>query len=190
MSDILPIVLHPHQVLRQRAVEVDDVTDDIRTLLANMLETLHKANGLGLAAPQVNVSRRVVVIEPEVEGESGQRLPVAGSAPLLMVNPAIVAASDEMIASEEGCLSIPRVFDTIPRHAWVKVGYLDQHGTPREVEGEGLLGRCLQHEIDHLNGVLFVDHLSRLKRDLLAKRYDKLLGGFVEDAPYPFLQEG
>lgn len=190
MSDILPIVLHPHQALRQKASPVADVSDEVRALLSNMLDTLHGANGLGLAAPQVDVNLRVVVIEPEVEGEAGQRQPASGSQPLLMVNPTLLATSDEMIDSEEGCLSIPRVFDTIPRHAWVKVGYLDQHGTPREVEGEGLLGRCLQHELDHLDGVLFIDHLSRLKRDLLVKRYDKGLDTFVEDAPYPFVQEG
>ncbi|MCP5405263.1 MAG: peptide deformylase [Pseudomonadaceae bacterium] len=189
MSDILPIVLHPHRALRQVAETVTDVDAAVASTLHTMLETMAQANGIGLAAPQVDINKRLVVIQPEVEGEPGNRKAKSATPPLLMANPEIVAKSDEMIDSEEGCLSIPRVFDVIPRHAWVKVAYVDEHGNPREVEGEELLGRCLQHEIDHLNGVLFIDHLSRLKRDLLAKRYNKILPDFVEDTPYPFTQE-
>ncbi len=184
----LPVVLHPHQALRQVCAPVTDVTDAIRATFNTMLATLHTANGVGLAAPQVNILTRLVVIEPDVEGEPGQRKPKAGTKPLLMVNPVIIAKSDDLIDSEEGCLSIPRMYDTIQRHAWVKVDYIDENGTPRTVEGTDLLGRCLQHEIDHLNGVLFIDHLSKLKRDLLMKRYvGKILPDFVAEPLYPFL---
>lgn len=189
MSKVLPILLHPHKVLRAKALPVTTVDDKVRQLLTNMLDTLHTAQGIGLAAPQVNVSQRIIIIEPEVEGEPGQRAPKTGSKPLLMVNPTLLATSPEMIDSEEGCLSIPRLYDVIQRHAWVKVGYLNEHGEPCTIEGEGLLSRCLQHELDHLDGVLFIDHLSRLKRTLADKKYHKLLVDFTEDKPYPFVQE-
>ncbi|MFZ2587928.1 MAG: peptide deformylase [Alphaproteobacteria bacterium] len=189
MSKTLPILLHPHTVLRAKAAPLSDVSDATRTTLANMLETLHTAQGIGLAAPQIGLSQRIVVIEHEVEGEPGHRTPKSGSKPLLMVNPTLLATSTDMIESEEGCLSIPWLYDVIHRHAEVKVGYLDEHGNPQTVEADGLLSRCLQHELDHLDGVLFIDHLSRLKRGLADKKYKKLLVDFVDDKPYPFVQE-
>ena len=187
MSKVSPIVLHPHKVLRAKAKPLDTVTDDVRHTLAAMLAAMQGANGIGLAAPQIGVLQRLVVFH-DTEGERGARV-YKSTPPLMMVNPVFLAKSDEMIDSEEGCLSIPRLFDTIQRHAWVKVGYVDEHGNPREIEGDGLLGRCLQHELDHLDGVLFIDHLSRLKRGLADKKYTKLLADFVEDKPYPFVQE-
>ncbi|NBV54715.1 MAG: peptide deformylase [Proteobacteria bacterium] len=186
MAKVLPVVLHPHPVLRQKAVAVAQVDDEIRALLANMLETLYAAHGVGLAAPQVAVGKKVVVIHSDIEGEPGQRVPRAGSKPLMMVNPQIMEHSEELIDSEEGCLSIPRMYDVIQRFKWVKVAYLDEQGNPREVEGEGLLGRCLQHELDHLEGIVFPDHLSRLKRERLWKKYSKAVAGFdAEVLGYP-----
>lgn len=186
MVKVLPVVLHPHPILRQKCAAVAAVDDGVRQLLANMMETLYAAHGVGLAAPQVGVGKRIVVIHADVEGEPGQRVPRAGSKPLLMVNPEIVARSEEMIDSEEGCLSIPRMYDVIQRYRWVKVAFLDEHGAPREVEGEGLLGRCLQHELDHLEGVLFPDHLSRLKKERLWKKYGRMVEDYsMETLGYP-----
>lgn len=180
-----PIVLYPHQALRQPTAEVKEVTNDTRAILHAMLAAMEEANGIGLAAPQINVLQRLIVVLPQVEGEPGKRKAKIGIPPLLMVNPTVLDKSPERIDSEEGCLSFPTLFATIQRHAWVKVGYQDQDGTPQTLEAEGLLGRCIQHEIDHLQGVMFFDHLSRLKRDLLLKKYTKLYPTIQDDIDYP-----
>ena len=187
MAKILPIVLHPHPALRAKAQPVAAVDDALRALLDDMVESLHAANGVGLAAPQVAVNRRAIVLHTDVEGEAGERGYRPGSKPLKLINPRIVRQSPELIESEEGCLSIPMMYDIIQRHAAVRVEYVDENGDPREIEGEGLLGRALQHEIDHLDGVLFLDHLSRLKRDLMVKKYRKAYDGFGETLEYPFV---
>jgi len=137
-------------VLREKAVPVKEITPNIAKLLDNMLETMYAANGVGLAAPQIGVSKRVVVID-------------VGDGPLELINPVIVEKEGESI-DEEGCLSIPGVTGQVARAAKVKVEALNRHGEKQVIEGEGLLARCLQHELDHLEGILFVDKASKTFR--------------------------
>jgi len=151
-------------VLRTPAEPVAEVDDEVRQLIDDMLETMYDADGVGLAAPQVGVSRRVIVIdvrEPDV-------------APFALVNPVIVERADEVERGEEGCLSIPGLRDIVERSAKVVVEGLDRDGLPRRIEAEGLLARALQHEVDHLDGILFIDRISPLKRQMLLKRWQKM----------------
>jgi peptide deformylase len=151
-------------VLRTPAEPVAEVDDEVRQLIDDMLETMYDADGVGLAAPQVGVSRRVIVIdvrEPDV-------------APFGLVNPVIVERADEVERGEEGCLSIPGLRDIVERSAKVVVEGLDRDGLPRRIEAEGLLARALQHEVDHLDGILFIDRVSPLKRQMLLKRWQKM----------------
>jgi peptide deformylase len=151
-------------VLRTAARPVESVTDEVRQLIADMLETMYVEDGVGLAAPQVGVSERVMVVDPRDDG----------SKPLALVNPVIVERSGETDRGEEGCLSIPGVTDFVERAVRIVIEGLDRDGRFRRVEAEGLLARILQHEVDHLDGVLFFDRLSPLKRRLLLKRWEKV----------------
>ncbi|HZF75855.1 MAG TPA: peptide deformylase [Acetobacteraceae bacterium] len=163
-ADIIPIRLVPDPVLRQRAKPVAEADARIPDLAQRMLATMYKAPGIGLAAPQVGEGLRLVVVDihPDDKPE-----------PLVLVNPEIVAASKEQATREEGCLSLPGQYADVTRPARVKVRYLDLSGARREVEADDLLSACLQHEIDHLDGVLFVDHLTALKRNMLLRRLAK-----------------
>ncbi|MFW5680300.1 MAG: peptide deformylase, partial [Pseudomonadota bacterium] len=156
----------PQPVLSTPTTPVEAVDDTVRQLLDRMLATMYAAPGIGLAAPQVGVGKRVCVVDVS-EKE-------APKAPLFLVNPTILETSDARSVAEEGCLSLPEIYADVERPAAVRVGYLDRDGEPRELEAEGLLARCLQHEIDHLDGVLFVDHLSLLKRRMLMRKLAKL----------------
>ena len=161
----LPILLVPDARLRAKAKPVGAATGDaVRDLSAKMLTTMYAAPGIGLAAPQVGEMLRLVVIDLQKDDARD---------PLVLVNPEIVAESDELATREEGCLSLPGQYAEVTRPARVKVRYLDLTGAKREIEGEGLLSACLQHEIDHLNGVLFVDYLSALKRNMLLRKLAK-----------------
>jgi len=161
-----PILILPDPVLRKVAAPVERVDDRVRALADDMLETMYAAPGIGLAAPQVGVLERIIVCDTITEeGEE--------PAPMVLVNPEIVARSEETKVYEEGCLSIPEYTEDVTRPAEVTVRYLDRAGEPREVHADGLLSVCLQHEIAHLNGVLFIDHLSRLKRERVVKRFQK-----------------
>ncbi len=160
---VLNIELLGAEVLRQPAREVVEIDEDLRLLIADMFETMYDAEGIGLAGPQVGVSRRVIVVDVREEG----------SEPLALVNPRLVESSKETGKSDEGCLSIPGVAAPVERPLRVVVEALTGEGHPVRLEAEGLLGRCLQHEIDHLNGILFIDHLSPLKRSLLLKKWRK-----------------
>ena len=181
---LLPILVIPEPVLKQVAEPVVEVDDEVRRLLADMLETMYDAPGIGLAAPQIGVSRRLVVVDVAersvAENDEGPvtAMPDADAAPvepqpIKLVNPEIVWASEERSRYEEGCLSIPDYYEEVERPARVRVRYLDETGAAQEIEADGLLATCLQHEIDHLDGVLFIDHISRLKRDRVAKRFAK-----------------
>ncbi len=163
--EILPILIAPHAILRTkaRAVQPADAAS-VRALVPRMFETMYKAPGIGLAAPQVSVELRVVVVD---------LMPGNEPAPLAMINPQIVAVSDEWATREEGCLSVPNQYADVARPARVTVRYHDLEGAQRQVEADGLLAACLQHELDHLDGVLFVDHLSALKRNMLLRRLAK-----------------
>jgi peptide deformylase len=163
----LPILLVPDPRLRARAKPVGPADSArVRDLSARMLAAMYAAPGIGLAAPQVGEMLRLVVIDLQKD---------EAKAPFVMVNPEIVAASAETATREEGCLSLPGQYADVTRPARVKVRYHDLEGARREIEGEGLLSACLQHEIDHLDGVLFVDHLSALKRNMLLRKLAKEL---------------
>ena len=159
------IIILPDKRLRLVSEPVKKITADVRKLVEDMFETMYDAPGVGLAAIQVGTPKRVVTIDIAKKDDPKN--------PQVFINPEIVTVSDEKAIHEEGCLSIPEFYDDVERPAQVKVKYLDLEGQPHEVEADGLLATCLQHEIDHLNGVLFIDHLSKLKRDRVTKKYQK-----------------
>ena len=162
---LLQILQAPHPGLKRVAQPVAEVTDELRTLMDDMLETMYRAPGIGLAAPQVGVDRRVVVVD--LAREDNER------SPLRLINPELIWVSDDNVAMEEGCLSLPDQFAEVKRPSAVRLRYLDEHGAQQEIEADGMLARCLQHEVDHLDGILFVDHLSTLRRNMILRKLDK-----------------
>lgn len=162
----LKVYEYPHPVLKKKAEKVAAVDDEMRKFLDDMLETMYAENGCGLAAPQVGVSQRVVVIDIAHEGEEPN--------PMYMVNPEIVWKSEETEICEEGCLSLPSLRAEVERPASVKVKYLDYNGQESELLAEEFLAVAVQHELDHLDGVLYIDHVSRLKRQMLIKKLEKM----------------
>ena len=162
---LLPIIAAPDPRLKKIAVSVDAVDDEVRRLMDDMLETMYAAPGVGLAAPQVGVSRRVIVLDVARTGEDPQ--------PMFLANPEILKASVEKSAFEEGCLSLPEHFAEVKRPSKVRFRYLDYENEIHEQDIEGFLATCVQHEIDHLDGVLFVDHISSLKRGMILKKLTK-----------------
>jgi peptide deformylase len=177
---VLPIYVAPHPVLKTRAEPVaGSVTDDLRKLMDDMLDTMYDANGIGLAAPQVGISKRILVIDIE-QGDREERDGTRGN-PLCFVNPEIVWTSDHINIYEEGCLSIPGQYAPVERPEKVRVKFLDYDGNAQEIEADGLLATCIQHEIDHLDGILFTDHLSKLKRDMLLRKLKKFTKDNADD---------
>jgi peptide deformylase len=163
----LPIVLFPDPILRSKAAPVERIDEDLKRLLADMLETMYDAPGVGLAAPQIGVSRRIFVMDPS----KGEEPP----APRFILNPEVIDTREEMRVYEEGCLSLPKIFAEVERPAGILLRFLDPaSGQMSEEWFEGHAATVAQHELDHLDGVLFVDHLSRLKRDFLIRKYRKL----------------
>ena len=170
---MLTILTAPHPILKKIAEPVDTVTKTEQQFLDDMLETMYQANGIGLAAPQVGVSRRMLVMDiGDANMEDGKD--EDGSDILQLINPKIIAQSQETSEYQEGCLSFPQAYETIVRPSEVTVRYLDREGAERQLKAKGLLAVCVQHEIDHLNGVTFVDHLSRLKREMILRKMRKL----------------
>ena len=168
---LLQIIETPDPRLRTISTPVDAVDDELRRLMDDMLETMYDAPGIGLAAIQVGVPKRVLVIDLQDEDpETGERQ----RAPMFFVNPEIVEESDEQSVYSEGCLSVPEMFADVERPAAIRARWLDYDGVAHDEQLDGLLATCLQHEMDHLNGVLFIDHLSKLKRDMLLKKLEKL----------------
>jgi peptide deformylase len=163
-AKLIPIIKVPDPVLREIATPVAEITDGTRQLLDDMAATMYDAPGIGLAAPQINISQRIIVMDCGKD-ESPELFK--------MINPEIVSHSDARSVLEEGCLSIPDQTADVERPAEVEVRYLDENGTSQSLVATGLLAACVQHEIDHLNGVLFVDHISRLKRDMILRRVMK-----------------
>jgi peptide deformylase len=162
----LEILTLPDPVLRQTSAPVETVDDATRRFMDQLLKTMYEAPGIGLAAIQVGEPRRIIAIDVAREDEP--------KSPLFLINPEIVWRSEEERSTyEEGCLSIPDYYAEVERPAKVRVRYIDYDGKPREIEAEGLLATCVQHEVDHLNGVLFIDYLSKLKRDLVVKKFTK-----------------
>ena len=158
---VLPIEMLGSEVLRDRATEIQEVDDELRALIRDMFETMYDAEGIGLAGPQVRVSRRVLVVDVHDEQHP----------PFALINPRVVEASRETEKGDEGCLSIPGLAALVERPTRVLVEGLNDRGEPVRYEADGLLGRCLLHEIDHLDGVLFIDRLSPLKRNMLLKKW-------------------
>ncbi len=164
---IRPILIHPDPRLKKVAAPVTDITDELRVLADDMLSSMYDAPGIGLAAPQVGVSARLIVLDCVKEEGAAPR-------PLAMFNPAITAASDEVNTYEEGCLSIPDIYADVTRPEAVTVRWMDVNGAEQEETFDGLWATCVQHEIDHLEGKLFIDYLSGLKRQLITRKMVKL----------------
>tara|TARA_B100000886_G_scaffold73833_1_gene47585 strand:+ start:51580 stop:52083 length:504 start_codon:yes stop_codon:yes gene_type:complete len=162
---ILNILKEPNKLLRQKSAEIQVIDEKIKNLAKDMLETMYNAPGIGLAAVQVGVLKRIIVVDISKEDEKKN--------PLFLINPKIVWKSDIVVNNEEGCLSIPGYFGNVERYESCKVEYLDIEGKLNKINVSGLLSRCIQHEVDHCNGVLFIDHLSQLKREIIKKKIQK-----------------
>lgn len=163
---ILPLVIIPDPILRQKSKLVERVDDDVRKFADNMLETMYDAPGVGLAAIQVGQARRMLVVDVAGKEEEPN--------PQVFINPVIVKSSDTPNVYEEGCLSIPDIYADVERPAEVTVEYIDLTGKQQLIEADGILATVLQHEIDHLDGTLFIDHLSKLKREMVIRKFKKL----------------
>ena len=163
---VRPILTAPDPRLKAVSKDVETVDSAIRALIDDMTDSMYAADGIGLAAVQIGVPKRVLVID--LDQKEGRKNPVA------YINPKILWASEEMATFEEGCLSVPEIWDDVERPARIRAEYLDRDGNKQVLEADGLLATCLQHEMDHLNGVLFIDHLSRLKRGMAIKKLTKL----------------
>ena len=161
---IKKILTEPDPFLRQKSSEVDKVTDETRKLMDDMLETMYDAPGIGLAAIQIGVPKRVIVIDLSRDEKKN---------PLYFVNPKIIKKSDTDSTYEEGCLSVPGQFAEVDRPDKCHVSFLDYNGKKQELKAEGLLATCIQHEMDHLEGILFIDYLSKLKKNLIVKKLSK-----------------
>ena len=162
-----PILIHPDPRLKKVCAPVPDLSDDLRALADDLLETMYAAPGIGLAAPQVGVLQRLIVLDCVKEEGAAPR-------PLIMFNPEVTASSDEMNTYEEGCLSIPEQYGDVTRPAEVTVKWIDRDGHEQSEDFAGLWATCVQHEIDHLNGKLFIDYLSGIKRQIITRRMVKL----------------
>lgn len=162
---IKPLIILPDPLLRQQSKPIEQVDAEITRLADDMLETMYDAPGIGLAAIQIGVPRRMLVIDISREDEDRK--------PIVFINPEILTVSDDVSTYEEGCLSIPDYYAEVERPAALTLAYIDRDGKKQTLEADGLLATCLQHEIDHLNGVLFIDHISRLKREMVIKKFTK-----------------
>jgi peptide deformylase len=162
---IKPLIILPDPVLRQVSSPIEQVDEAVKKLSADMLETMYDAPGIGLAAIQVGIPRRMLVIDLSKEGEE--------KAPQVFINPEVLQFSDERSTYEEGCLSIPDYYAEVERPARITVKHVGLDGKEQITEADGILATCLQHEIDHLNGVLFIDHISRLKREMVIRKFTK-----------------
>jgi len=163
---LLPIIVAPDPRLKAKCRPVDKVDADIRRLMDDMLETMYAAHGIGLAAPQVGVAKRIIIVDVAHGEEKPQ--------PLCMANPEIVWLADDDETHEEGCLSLPEQYSEVARPTAVRVRYLDHENEIRETEADGILAVCIQHEMDHLDGILFVDHISALKRNMILRKLTKM----------------
>ena len=159
------ILTEPNKILREKSLFVEKIDEDLKKLMDDMLETMYAAPGIGLAAIQVGVAKRVIVID--IAQREGPRNP------MFFVNPEIVEKSENNLTYEEGCLSVPGQFAEIDRPDKCHVRYLDYHGQPKEIKAEGMLATCIQHEMDHLEGILFIDYLSKLKKSMIIKKLSK-----------------
>ena len=159
------ILIEPDPILRKKSETIKNVDDDLRNLMSDMLETMYHAPGIGLAAVQIGILKRIVVIDISKDKEKKD--------PLFLVNPTIVHKSKKTSTYEEGCLSLPNQFAEIERPAECILKYIDYNGKEKDLKADGLLATCIQHEVDHLNGILFIDYLSKLKKDMIIKKLVK-----------------
>lgn len=162
---VLPIIVAPDPRLKIKAKAVDSVDDDVRQFMDDMLDSMYAANGIGLAAPQVGDDRRIIVVDVARAEDEPE--------PIAMANPQIVDVADEDRIHEEGCLSLPDHYAEVVRPDTIRVRYLDRDNEIREIDADGILATCIQHEIDHLDGILFVDHVSALKRNMILRKLTK-----------------
>ncbi len=179
---IRDILILPDPKLRLKSEPVTAIDADVRALVDDMFETMYEAPGIGLAAIQIGIARRIVTMDLAKKDDPKE--------PLVFINPEVTWSSEDRSTYEEGCLSIPEYYEEVERPAAVKVKYMDLDGKTHEIEADGLLATCLQHEIDHFNGVLFIDHISKLKRDRVTKKFQKALkrgettrAAYTEDTP-------
>ena len=177
---ILPIITLPDPRLKKKSESIEIVTDEIKTLMDNMLQTMYQAPGIGLAAPQVGINKKIIVMDvsprPELKryqkeknGEKTKSKPN----PLQMVNPEITWLSNEKESGQEGCLSIPGFMEDITRSKECEVRYINKNNESQKLKARGLLARCIQHEVDHINGILFIDHISQIKKDIILRKLKK-----------------
>ena len=159
------ILVEPNKVLREKSLAVDKVDEDLQKLMNDMLETMYAAPGIGLAAIQIGIPKRVIVLDLSKNDEPKN--------PMYFVNPEIIKKSENNLTYEEGCLSVPGQFAEIDRPDKCQIKYLDYYGQPKELEAKGMLATCIQHEIDHLEGILFIDYLSKLKKSMIIKKLSK-----------------
>lgn len=162
---LLPIIVAPDPRLNVKCENVDQVTDDLKRLMDDMMETMYNAPGIGLAAPQIGVTKRIIVVDVS-KGEKGK-------APYKMINPKITWHSNQFVDYEEGCLSLPEQYAQVKRPDGINVNYIDSNGMTQKLRTSGILATCIQHEIDHLDGKLFVDHISKLRKSLILRKLKK-----------------
>ena len=162
---IMPVIIAPDSRLKVICPSIDVVDDDVRRLMDDMVETIYRVPGIGLAAPQIGVHKRVIVVDATGKDEN--------AAPMKLANPELICSSDELSTYEEGCLSLPEHYAEVTRPNQVRVRYLDYDDEIQETEAEGVLATCIQHEMDHLDGILFVDHISSLKRGIILRKLAK-----------------
>jgi len=174
---IRKILTEPNKILREKSLRVENVNKDIQQLMDDMLETLYAAPGIGLAAIQVGVAKRVIVMDISRDRDKDKE---RKKNPIYFVNPEIIWKSEDKFTYEEGCLSVPNQFAEIDRPKQCHVKYLDYNGQPQELKADGLLSICIQHEIDHLEGILFIDYLSKLKKEMIIKKLSKQTKESVE----------
>ena len=159
------ILTEPNEILREKSLKVEHVDDEIRNLMDDMLETMYAAPGIGLAAIQVGVAKRIIVLDISPKDEPKK--------PMFFVNPKIISKSDNNSTYEEGCLSVPGQFAEIDRPDKCHISYIDYDGQQKEIKAEGMIATCIQHEMDHLEGILFIDYLSKLKKTMIVKKLSK-----------------
>jgi peptide deformylase len=175
---VLPIVLAPDPLLKQKSLPVAEITSEVRRLAADMFETMYASNGVGLSAVQVGVLTRLIVVDVEwgssrYATEEAPAMPAKKGNPITMINPEIVQFSPELRVYDEGCLSFPAQYSEVERPDIITVEYMDLDGNTQRLQADGLLSTCIQHEIDHMNGVVFVDHISRIKRKMILRKVKK-----------------
>ena len=160
------ILTEPNKILREKSLSVETVDENLQKLMNDMLETMYAAPGIGLAAIQIGIPKRVIVLD--IASKDGPKNP------MFFINPEIIEKSDNNLTYEEGCLSVPGQFAEIDRPDKCHIKYLDYYGQPKEIKAEGMLATCIQHEMDHLEGILFIDHLSKLKKSMIIKKLSKI----------------